>query len=234
MRYKGRRTYMRKKLTSAKYRIGWFLNFINSKIDDLPTDQLFSAWSQMREIAYGEFGPSKIPDSSLVQWDERRKDGKEIQNFLKESLQRLLSPPQRRKRPKAIHVENRLLRPEGLFEIKSATDFLYQFTMDVKVKLVDGRFFIDSTLPERLSWEFVSALRGFPKDLIQRCQRQDCEGYFLKATKKEKRYCSNRCAWIVASRERWAARKLKETSNEREGPNTERKEGERQLRAEKK
>ncbi len=60
-----------------------------------------------------------------------------------------------------------------------------------------------SKVGDKLLYDFVIALRHFPIHLIKRCQREDCGGYFLKSGKKEKRYCSNRCAWVMASRERW-------------------------------
>lgn len=55
---------------------------------------------------------------------------------------------------------------------------------------------------EMLTYAFVDALTPFSLSDIRRCEREDCGRYFLKATKKEKRYCSNKCAWVVASRKR--------------------------------
>jgi len=54
----------------------------------------------------------------------------------------------------------------------------------------------------KLVLEFSNLLSQFPLSSIRTCQRSDCGKYFLKATKKEKRYCSNRCAWVMASRQR--------------------------------
>jgi hypothetical protein len=59
-----------------------------------------------------------------------------------------------------------------------------------------------SKLEDKLVFDFGTASIYFSLNLIQRCQREDCGGYFLKGTKKEKRFCSKRCAWIMASRER--------------------------------
>ncbi len=61
-----------------------------------------------------------------------------------------------------------------------------------------------------LAYAFVDAFFPFSVSDIRRCEREDCGRYFLKATKKEKRYCSNKCAWVVASRKR------RETSAEKE------------------
>ncbi|MEJ2182616.1 MAG: cyclic nucleotide-binding domain-containing protein [Nitrospirota bacterium] len=42
----------------------------------------------------------------------------------------------------------------------------------------------------------------FPLGDIRQCQREDCDNYFLRATAKEKRFCSNKCGWVVSARER--------------------------------
>jgi len=60
-----------------------------------------------------------------------------------------------------------------------------------------------SKLEDKLVFDFITALTHFPINLIQRCQHEDCGGYFLKGSKKEKRFCSKRCDWIMASRELW-------------------------------
>jgi hypothetical protein len=73
-----------------------------------------------------------------------------------------------------------------------------------------------SKLEDKLVFDFIAALTHFPINLVQRCQRQDCGGYFLKGTKKEKRFCSKRCAWIMASRERWRSQPEVEKEKRRE------------------
>lgn len=69
--------------------------------------------------------------------------------------------------------------------------------------IVGERIFPFSTDIERnLRTQFSLVLSNFELALIQRCQRKDCEGYFLKGTKKDKRYCSKRCYFTEAQRER--------------------------------
>jgi len=78
------------------------------------------------------------------------------------------------------------------------------------------RVFSFFTRPEdRLILDFISHLSQFPLSSIRTCQRPDCGKYFLKATKKEKRYCSNKCVWIMASRERRAAQPEVEKAKKR-------------------
>lgn len=80
----------------------------------------------------------------------------------------------------------------------------------------------DNVLPffpkpeDKLLLEFTSLLQRFSLSSIRKCQREDCGAYFLKATKKEKRYCSNKCAWVMASRERRKVQPEKEREKKRE------------------
>jgi hypothetical protein len=69
---------------------------------------------------------------------------------------------------------------------------------------------------EKLLWDFLSLLGQFKLSQIRKCQREDCGKYYLKATKKEKRYCSNKCAWVMASRQRQKEQPEKEREKKRE------------------
>lgn len=89
------------------------------------------------------------------------------------------------------------------------------FNIEVQ-RASDNVFLFFSKLEDKLVFDFVTGLTHFPLNLIQRCQRQDCGGYFLKGTKKKKRFCSRRCAWIMASRERWRSQPEVEKKKRRE------------------
>jgi len=65
----------------------------------------------------------------------------------------------------------------------------------------------DDGVLARFRYEVVEILKPINLLDIRRCEREDCSSYFYKATKKEKRYCSNKCAWIINSRERRAGDK---------------------------
>jgi len=70
--------------------------------------------------------------------------------------------------------------------------------------LADG----DSVVPyfphlkDKLLLEVTHLLSQFPLSDIRQCERSDCRAYFLKATQKEKHFCTNKCVWIVNSRKR--------------------------------
>jgi len=60
---------------------------------------------------------------------------------------------------------------------------------------------------------FFAGLRSINLFDMRRCERQDCPKFFYRATAKEKHFCSNKCIWVVKSRERRAKDPKKE--NER-------------------
>ena len=91
----------------------------------------------------------------------------------------------------------------------------HPFSIDIQ-RVGEKVSLVFSKLEDKLAFDFVTDLTYFPINLIQRCQRQDCGGYFLKGTKKEKRFCSKRCAWIMASRERWKSQPEVEKEKRRE------------------
>lgn len=195
---------------------------MNLDLDKLSEKDLFVLWMEIRERVYGEQGPLFIPDQSLVEWRERRTLGKEIQNLLRNLLHNILNPV------KISTVLNKPLRRITLDieepsksildeETSERSSSILTHPFNIKVQRVGEKvslFF--SKLEDNLAFDFITALTQFPINLIQRCQRQDCGGYFLKGTKKEKRFCSKRCAWIMASRERWRSQPEVEKEKRRE------------------
>jgi len=180
-------------------------------------------------LAYGPLGDYALTDGDLINFLERRQQTKEIKKILKGLLEKILSVS---KKPKKLMIRPLFkITPEyfeGEYEgedwgragvalesiirsevqrkpiSKWAKDYIAStFPMEMKI-LTDGDMvFTYFPKPEdKLVLEFSSLLGQFPLTSIHRCQREDCGAYFLKATKKEKRYCSNKCAWVMASRER--------------------------------
>ena len=176
----------------------------------------------IREKVFADQGPLFIPDQSLLEWGKRRRQPKELRNLLRNLLYNILHPI------KISPVLNRPLRRINLDIEKPSTSILDEessgrsspiltLPFNIEVKRVGEKvslFF--SKLEDKLVFDFITALTHFPINLIQRCQRQDCGGYFLKGTKKKKRFCSRRCAWIMASRERWRSQAEVEKGKRRE------------------
>jgi hypothetical protein len=213
---------MQQNRVKVKKQIRWFLNFINLNLDKLSHKDLFVLWMDIRERVYGDQGPLFIPDQSLLEWGKRRAQVKEIQKFLGGLLHNILHPvkispvlnkPLRRVTPHIEKPSKSTLDEENLG--KSFTILTHVFKIKVQ-REGEKVYLFFSKLEDKLVFDFITALTYFPVNLVQRCQRQDCGGYFLKGTKKEKRFCSKRCAWIMASRKRWRLQPEVEKGKRRE------------------
>lgn len=208
---------MEQKTTNPKHRLRWFLAFLNLDIGKSSEKEIFGLWTEIREIAYGEFAPLLIPDASLLDWGKRREQAKTIQDHLKSSLGKILNPMKisltlgkplkKMELPSSLElIENKGFESDG--NILKYHAFTHNF--EVQVKAANQKVFpYFPNVEDKLLMDFIFALSQFPLDLIRKCQREDCGAYFLKGTQKEKRYCSDRCAWIVASRRHWAEMKSK-------------------------
>lgn len=213
---------MQQNRVKAKNQLIWVLNFLNLNLDKLSDKELFGLWVDIREKVYGDQGSLFIPDQKLLEWEKRRIQVKEIQKFLGDLLHNILNPV------KISPILNKPLRGmnlniekprKSILDEKSSGRRLPILTLPFKIEVqrADNKvFFFFSKLEDKLVFDFVTALTYFPMNLIQRCQREDCGGYFLKGTKKEKRFCSKRCAWIMASRERWKSQPEVEKEKRRE------------------
>lgn len=213
---------MQQNRVKAKKELRWFLNFVNLDVDKLSDKDLIVWWMDTRERAYGEQGSLFITDQSLLEWGERKVQLKEIQNLLRNLLHNILNPV------KISTILNKPLRritsdiekprrsiPDEESSGRRSPILTRPFNIEVQ-RAGEKVSLYFSKLEDKLVFDFVTALTYFPTGLIQRCQRQDCGGYFLKGTKKEKRYCSKRCAWIMASRERWRSQPELEKRKRRE------------------
>ncbi|MGD0916944.1 MAG: hypothetical protein ABSB22_10845 [Thermodesulfobacteriota bacterium] len=207
--------------------------------------EIIRYWEQIREIAYGSLGLWAISDRDLMKWKEKRDELKKIQCLLRDFLQKVLSGSKKPKkimiRPLygvTENMERALEKPEepGISEVEPAlTSIIYSktkgqplstfaedyiaFTFKPEIAILVGRekvAMIYSRIEEKLLSEFVSVLSQFSLNSVRKCQREDCGAYFLRATKKEKRYCSNKCAWVMASRERRKKQPEKERQKKRE------------------
>jgi len=77
----------------------------------------------------------------------------------------------------------------------------YLIVMNIGIK--SDRIFIEPKDKEfKILYKLIDDLESYDIDSIRICQRHDCNKYFLKLTSKEKRYCSDKCAWIVNARKR--------------------------------
>lgn len=173
---------MREEVTPhTKARLKWFLEFLNVDINSLPRRDFLVLLLDM-----GEWWSPYIPKFPGADSEDMRQEIKGYQKHLRWMLDIILDEE------KARHID----RP------------LESFQMGQQVKRVEGRaFLIPASRKDQLLTAFFRALEPFLLDDIRRCERNDCGKFFLRATKKEKHYCSNNCAWIVASRKKRAEAK---------------------------
>lgn len=213
---------MEQNRAKSKNDFNWFLNFINLNLDKLSDKDLFGLWVDIRERVYGDQGSFFIPDQKLLEWEKRRIQVKEIQKLLADLLHNILNPV------KISPILNKPLRrmnlniekpSKSISDEKSSVRRPPILTRPFKIEVQrtgDKVSLFFSKLEDKLVFDFITALTHFPINLVQRCQRQDCGGYFLKGTKKEKRFCSKKCAWIMASRDRWRSQPEVEKEKRRE------------------
>jgi hypothetical protein len=238
---------MEKKLMTFKGRLRWFLDLINLDVNSTSDRDIFNLWIGLRQIAYGPLGVYALRDNDLIRWPKRREQTKEIRKVLKGLLEKILSiskkpkrfmiRPQFKEMPEYGFKDENRGRPGVALESiilsdiqkkpisKWAKDYIAS-TSTIEIKILadgDNVFTYFSKPEDKLLLEFSSLLSQFPLSSIQRCQREDCGAYFLKSTVKEKRYCSNRCAWVMASRERRMSQPEKEREKKRKSYERKRK-----------
>jgi len=64
----------------------------------------------------------------------------------------------------------------------------------------DNLIFEPSQEIDQIFFQFINDLSQFPVAATRICERSDRQKFFLKGTQKEKRYCSNKCAWVMNAR----------------------------------
>lgn len=180
----------------------WFLDFLYVDIDSLSRAEFLKLLVDFEDIFRGPFIPfwaegfrdeaaqyPWFPRMPMVDTSILRQELKGYQQHLKKLLKSILDAL------KSTKLRKTIIRLEMPFSIAISED---------RIALFAGK------TRDALTAEFVNALKHFSLNDIKKCERRDCGRYFLKATKKEKRYCSNKCAWVMASRKRREARKGKE------------------------
>jgi hypothetical protein len=198
--------------------------------DAISDTDLFGVWRDLREIAFGGLGYFAIPDQEIIKWADSRRQAIDIQLMLKATLDNILATARKPKKKYIWPISDeeataqplKDLRKRGISRLgvpmgamisaevrgEQYPEWVNAFTVasyqpTVKVLAHEDELFVGTTnIKDQLLLEFVAALRHFPLSSIKRCARKDCEAYFVEATQKPKRYCSNKCAWIMASRER--------------------------------
>lgn len=214
---------------NPKERLSWFLRFANLNIASLDNNRLFSIWTDLRRLAFGSLGPFAIFDEDLVQWPERRKQAEQIQESITKLLNKIFTISAKPKkvmiRPlfsvteemeKALETpedeKTREMGPamESIISSRFKRQPIKQWSKDYlvssfypEINILAGKERVATLFPkieDKLLLDFISVLSRFPLSSIKRCQ--ECNGWFLKWTRKEKNFCSPKCYFSYAQRER--------------------------------
>jgi hypothetical protein len=198
--------------TTAKKSLTWFLGLISLDFDNLSEKDLLVFWMEVKE----KVGSLYVPDELLVQWARMRSMGKQIQILLKKTLEQIRYPV---RFSKILNKPLRKITPRDLPLNRASKKREIVLTLQPMIEVWRDGDKVSTFFPkleEKLLFDFVDALNYFPLNLIQRCKRKDCGRLFLKATKKEKQFCSRKCSWILASRERYRLQPEVEKEKRRE------------------
>jgi hypothetical protein len=202
---------LERQLSSPKGRLSWFLNFLNLDIDSIPRLDLIALDYGLHALR-DEIDLKREPDPEKVFADDpqRRGELKEIQNLLREVLEGIFACKDKIiPGPKGESSLQRARRLSKRFMVKS-----FQTELHLSIK---GEKLIVKAAKEidQLFLQFVNDLSQFSVDAIRVCDRPDCLNFFLKRTQKEKKYCSDKCAWVMNSRIRRAENPDKDREKKR-------------------
>jgi hypothetical protein len=151
---------------------------------------------------------------------EKRKYLIEVQNRLRRFLERILKAKENSKNVRV--TDNKIFKKRGkmILDNKECTygqgplfKKILEENRKVSVMIGDGGILVDMMPGEHaLEFELADLLyETLPPqkngiyaslDNIKRCQFPKCHKFFLQVHKKEKKYCSNKCAWRAYSKKR--------------------------------
>lgn len=216
---------MDKKLKTAKGLLNWFVDLINTDLEELSDSKLHELWDRIRDIAYGNLGYFIIKDEDIIKWEVSTKRLGDIQKDLKSLLERILKIRDKKPKTRLKLVKDFERREKAIEEygdgmvglLESASDekvpkwvqehMALEYSPRIRVLVRDKIVTYVPKFEDRVMEKFLNALAEFPLSSIKRCEREDCSKYFLEATKRKKRYCSEKCAWVIVSRERRAGKR---------------------------
>lgn len=184
----------------------WVLNFINQDIDKMKTGDFLKISSEMEEIFLRPCGinlwKDEKPEKKLktnegfIDNSETRGIVKDTQKIIKEVVEWLYTP-----KPKSevlrYPVEYFVQRFDG--DLLVFKRDLEGSTNKVLPAIVAELFYKCSSVSQENDFGFHRSLKN-----LKKCQAPECNNFFWQAHKKEKNYCSNKCAmraYVKAKRE---------------------------------
>lgn len=209
----------------------WFINFINRNLDSLSVGDLAKLGTDFHLISVGlsphNLEPTRwdIGEAMVEFWQSQgsleqilKRSQNRLKQFMEETILPLNKPA-----PLAdiLDVETKEVTKMDLGRLPSPHQF-FRSEVEVNFRAIpslspDGsaisiiRAEYKAYSPEEsLLIYFAQALDGTPLHAIRRCP--ECLRYFIQTTKRERFFCSNKCAARKVSRER--RKKLKKEKTE--------------------
>ncbi len=167
---------------NPRIKLNFFLDLINKDLSKMSQADLFKAYFDLTEIAVGSSPVSEGMTIRDLMVPVVKTKVESIQGALSGLLRRILDP--------SLHTK----RIQFDLDSNEAEWLIDKVTMEVEFVCRKDRIGAEYTyqsIESKLLLDFVNALQHFPLDSIRRCK--ECQGYFLKGTKKEKEFCSTRC-----------------------------------------
>jgi hypothetical protein len=202
---------LQRQLSSPKGRLTWFFNFLNMDFGSLPPLDLialdYGLHAMRDELDLSRAGE---PEEVFADSPGRRLEIKMIQDRLRRVLEGVIAC-----KPKIDHGskdETSLQRARRLSRRLKVE--ICQMDMFLYIK-GDNLIFEPSQEIDQIFFQFINDLSQFPVEATRICERSDCQKFFLKGTQKEKRYCSNKCAWVMNARAKRAEDPEKERAKKR-------------------
>ncbi len=186
----------------AKQKLACLINLINMDIANLNRGDLLKVISDLTELGMGyEYRLfSGISNGKAVldlrELPDAKKKLQEIHNRLKSFLEKILSTKNRR-------IGSKDSRFEISFQTKkSIGSSSGSLIVSEEAGRYDLEFDFAKLILECFPWhknEFGNPEPCISLDDIRQCAAPGCNKYFLRLYKKEKAFCSNKCAWRVYS-----------------------------------
>lgn len=168
----------------------WLSEYLGTEIDKLPTGDFLKLSYEVRLFLLGwtplsDYSPEILaeirPDT-----DKNRAFLRAIQHGARELLKRIVR-----------------MRDDEKTREELGADPVAQFSLKYHVTVSENQLLVDydqgDYLGAMIFW-IVELLSKFTLSSIKTCANEPCGNFFIQTTKREKIYCSQRCAWQQTSR----------------------------------
>lgn len=170
--------------------VNFLLNFIRLDLSKVSQIDLHKTYLELTGIALVTPYSYEVQVRNLMVADIRGKV-ETIQRALRGLLEKILDP--------SLHTKNvwSILDPD---EPEALVDKINLEIMFVCRNERMSAEYSYENIETKLLLDFVNALEYFPLSSIHKCER--CKAYFLRGTRREKKFCSSTCYYAYAQAKR--------------------------------